>query len=304
MLRGVSWLDTCKISCLLEIPKIPISFTTKMFGFQNQRVTNLRMNKHKTGVIRQLPVLGAHVHSETSRAPRIVHLEKEHHYKPYTPEMYCNMEPKNGGLEADFPFQFRWFLGSMLIFRGCKFRGSHGSSMFVFCFVYDFIFEKKSLRETRSAGFVCFGLGVFSGHIYLSKNALFYPSKDPPAIKHLHPGRLTWNPFRRKMIFQTSKSMFHVNLPGCSNPIIDLKQMSSKEKKYHLSGKMVPVMGRASLIPYGCCIHMHCGHVPTIGDSDHVDDPKKHLSNIHHRFLEKWKNHPSNFQKCLFGSFS
>ena len=28
------------------------------------------------------------------------------------------MEPENGGLEDDFPFQFWWFLGSMLIFRG------------------------------------------------------------------------------------------------------------------------------------------------------------------------------------------
>ena len=36
---------------------------------------------------------------------------------------------------------------------------------------------------------------------------------------HLHPGRLTWNlqitHFERKMIFQTSMIMFHVNLPGC-----------------------------------------------------------------------------------------
>ena len=35
----------------------------------------------------------------------------------------------------------------------------------------------------------------------------------------LHPGRLTWNllnnHLERKMIFQTSMVMFHVNLPGC-----------------------------------------------------------------------------------------
>ena len=34
-----------------------------------------------------------------------------------------------------------------------------------------------------------------------------------------HPGRLTWNPqithLERKMIFQASMIMFHVNLPGC-----------------------------------------------------------------------------------------
>ena len=36
----------------------------------------------------------------------------------------------------------------------------------------------------------------------------------------IHPGRLTWNlqitHLERKMIFQTSMSLFHVNLPGCS----------------------------------------------------------------------------------------
>ena len=36
----------------------------------------------------------------------------------------------------------------------------------------------------------------------------------------IHPGRLTWNiqitHLERKMIFQTSMIMFHVNLPGCS----------------------------------------------------------------------------------------
>ena len=36
---------------------------------------------------------------------------------------------------------------------------------------------------------------------------------------HLHPGRLTWNlqitHLQRKMIFQTSMTMFHVNLQGC-----------------------------------------------------------------------------------------
>ena len=39
---------------------------------------------------------------------------------------------------------------------------------------------------------------------------------------HLHSGRLTWNlqitHLERKMIFQTSMIMFHVNLPGCTHP--------------------------------------------------------------------------------------
>ena len=48
--------------------------------------------------------------------------------------------------------------------------------------------------------------------------------------KGLHPGRLTWNllinQLERKMIFQTSMIMFHVNLPGCSvfaTPFVDAK---------------------------------------------------------------------------------
>ena len=41
----------------------------------------------------------------------------------------------------------------------------------------------------------------------------------PPQALWLPPGRLTWNlqitHLERKMIFQTSMIMFHVNLPGC-----------------------------------------------------------------------------------------
>ena len=33
-----------------------------------------------------------------------------------------NMEHNNGGLEDDFPFQNRWFFGSMLIFQGVYYR--------------------------------------------------------------------------------------------------------------------------------------------------------------------------------------
>ena len=39
------------------------------------------------------------------------------HKNEYTPEN-SHLEPKNGGLEDDFPFQSGEFLGSMLIFRG------------------------------------------------------------------------------------------------------------------------------------------------------------------------------------------
>ena len=44
----------------------------------------------------------------------------------------------------------------------------------------------------------------------------------------LHPGRLTWNlqitHLERKMIFQASMIMFHVNLPGCKVCMIQLLQ--------------------------------------------------------------------------------
>ena len=44
----------------------------------------------------------------------------------------------------------------------------------------------------------------------------FNMSKEPG---YVHPGRLTWNlqitHLERKMIFQTSMIMFHVNLQGC-----------------------------------------------------------------------------------------
>ena len=42
---------------------------------------------------------------------------------------------------------------------------------------------------------------------------------------YIHPGRLTWNlqitHLERKMIFQTSMIMFHVNLPGCTGFMIN-----------------------------------------------------------------------------------
>ena len=47
----------------------------------------------------------------------------------------------------------------------------------------------------------------------------FCRSKKIMMSKVLHPGRLTWNlqitHLERKMIFQASMIMFHVNLPGC-----------------------------------------------------------------------------------------
>ena len=56
----------------------------------------------------------------------------------------------------------------------------------------------------------------------------FFPEKE---IK-IHLGRLTWNlqitHFERKMIFQTSMLMFHVNLQGC----MDLLKMTISNIRY------------------------------------------------------------------------
>ena len=96
------------------------------------------------------------------------------------------------------------------------------------------------------------------------------------------------------MIFQTSKSMFHVNLPGCSNPIIDLKQMFVK-------GKEVPfVPGKWFLSWAGHpWYHMDAAFICIVDMSQPLviaitSMIRKNISpNIHHRFLEKWKTIPA-----------
>ena len=58
---------------------------------------------------------------------------------------------------------------------------------------------------------------------YLSEEVIVHPLliiwQGEPGSLGLHPGRLTWNlqitHLERKMIFQTSMIMFHVNLQGC-----------------------------------------------------------------------------------------
>ena len=51
------------------------------------------------------------------------------------------------------------------------------------------------------------------------KDSELTPAVDPGPIGTIHHGRLTWKlqitHLERKMIFQTSMFMVHVNLPGC-----------------------------------------------------------------------------------------
>ena len=80
-------------------------------------------------------------------------------------------------------------------------------------------------RWSRKACPVCttfFARGLGLKPQQLQKYALGHPQK-------LHPGKLTWNlkipPLKRKIIFQTSITVFHVNFPGCNcfwNPKVNV----------------------------------------------------------------------------------
>ena len=67
-------------------------------------------------------------------------------------------------------------------------------------------------------------------------------------VNHVHPGRLRWNlqitHLERKMIFQTFKVMFHVNLQGCMKSC--LHHSSHLRLFLHLKGMK-------------CCRHVRCG---------------------------------------------
>ena len=57
------------------------------------------------------------------------------------------------------------------------------------------------------------------------RSPFFCPFFNPCKLHHgVHPGRLTWNlqitHLERKMIFQTSMIMFHVNLQGCRSSML------------------------------------------------------------------------------------
>ena len=89
------------------------------------------------------------------------------------------------------------------------------------------------LNQTLPLFLRCFGVRFrsFSGEGYVFARKQRLPDKhkfDQGCWHHLcinscscllHPGRLTWNlqitHLERKMIFQTSMIMFHVNLQGC-----------------------------------------------------------------------------------------
>ena len=102
---------------------------------------------------------------------------------------------------------------------------------------------------------------------------IHYPFRISSGLKTLllHPGRLTWNlqitHFERKMIFQTSMIMVHVNLPGCKptwpweNPpfsmvFIDLEKMEifpwlcfgSDFARLVVWCPWVPLIGAASMV--------------------------------------------------------
>ena len=79
-------------------------------------------------------------------------------------------------------------------------------------------------------------------------------------FKGVHPGRLTWNlqitHLERKMIFQTSMIMFHVNLPGCIFQGVSMGCGCGAASRQHLSFHLV-AMARPSLVNF------HCNKAPT-----------------------------------------
>ena len=97
--------------------------------------------------------------------------------------------------------------------------------------VHSYMFSKKFPSKNL-------GMRVVPGCLKISQNHGFFMviyhstvrkqitfnkfgvSKSQMKLKLLHPGRLTWNlqitHLERKMIFQTSMIMFHVNLQGCT----------------------------------------------------------------------------------------
>ena len=89
----------------------------------------------------------------------------------------------------------------------------------MFFFAYIFLAKKKGhLFWRKNADMPWQSTGFFGGEVVIIS--------DPGSLiicwdnLRLHPGRLTWNlqitHLERKMIFQTSTLIFHVNLQGCN----------------------------------------------------------------------------------------
>ena len=103
----------------------------------------------------------------------------------------------------------------------------------------------------------CF-VGFFSGTT--QRCGWKFATKMTWKRKCIHPGRLTWNlqitHLERKMIFQTSMIMVHVNLPGC---------------KFTVPTWVISLVFVVRHIRCICCksqgqIHLHFERMPLLGD--------------------------------------
>ena len=127
-----------------------------------------------------------------------------------------------GGLEDDLPFQLGGFSGSSRSFSARYISSlDRNTPMFHSLWVYlrpRWCLNQLHRKYMRQLAFVFFN----KKQAKLSKiqDVIWVKSIVISPTKLIHPGRLTWNQhitrFERKMIFQTSMIMFHVNLPGCS----------------------------------------------------------------------------------------
>ncbi len=103
----------------------------------------------------------------------------------------------------------------------------HGCSMLnnnMLLIWFDMLNSQVFAKRWRRSSFgwhVVYQLTSPMSHVFVWEEVVFMwedvwsPTSDQP----IHPGRLTWNlqitHLERKMIFQTSMIMFHVNLQGC-----------------------------------------------------------------------------------------
>ena len=89
-------------------------------------------------------------------------------------------------------------------------------------FLDNLTWTKKVVGYLKRSSIIIFTLSVLgnSKHINSGKEWMALAPKYVRWTMDVHPGRLTWNlqstHLERKMIFQASMIMFHVNLPECT----------------------------------------------------------------------------------------
>ena len=135
-------------------------------------------------------------------------------------------------------------------------------------------YRLHALARIRQRWFSCSSISGYTLHLMWLVHKI-QQGLELSAILHvlkchkLHPGRLTWNllinHLERKMIFQASMIMFHVNLPGC---IKGFQPMDAhNHPKPSILGKTSPLYKGVSYTPklgHGCIPSRELTY-PTLG---------------------------------------